>query len=1024
MSLQLYEHQALAINKTVENDFQSGLYCHATGTGKTVTALGIMEKYNEKYPKNNVIWFCEKKAALVTLKDFIKKRFPKIVEKFFLIEYVTDKSSDWCQKLKALTIWGRPLLIIINRAFLTSKTRYEELTVPISLIIHDESHSAGADETFQFLDTMRSKGAKLLAFSATPLKWHGKATSRITNLYPKIISLFHFREAVTKGIIVAPRVIWMNTTNKSFERFNVASWMPILNHLWPTLPYKKTVVWTGTIESCKLAAQSFKTHQTDYPNLKDLYATVDTSETDATNYNEFARIDNNAILFCAMKHREGSDIFHLDSCIFLDGVSDRTDISFIQSLGRVLRKDPEDKKTSGLIIDATATDFTYYYNYLNRYLLDTEQMAFKSGDLESGQIRGLHYYHYDIETSELNDNNGVHYQVDQTRLDFHRSRDEAAKDNLQTLKNSGRSELTNMFKREVPLHPVYQKRLQFELNLIETNGFVYYLLQVMEILELIGDIPKVIRGSCGSSLVCYLLGITNIDPVKYKIKFVRFLSNGRKTMPDIDMDFPYYLRDSVFQKIERHWPGRVARISNHLYFRDRSSLREALRMLGYRQLIKNDELPQLLNNLTDEERETLQQHIDGLEGTFRGYSLHCGGIVIFDQGIPPELLLRSRKGNQIHYDKRDIQKHNHFKIDILSNRGLAVLTTVLPHVPIESYRVTADIYRLFAGGNNIGLTFAESRTMCKALMAIRPKSVADVAFCLAIIRPAFSDGLKDSQVTDDKEVCIHGNRVQIEESKTQYRAPAFDDDIIELIRETLNCGDEEADRVRRAFSKNDGEEIDRFWSMQANNNSKDAKYDKLVDTLPKLRKYGFCKSHAISYAQLVVGLARAKLDHPKAFWLAALNHTQSNYRNWVYWREARRAGWRLTLCQKPYYAEGDQIMGRPLATSKTSVPKSPLQQLKTYGYWKAPYFIPGCYLYLSIDKTRARFCGIIATGRTISRGGRSMSFLTIGYEDGCYLDLVVSSVTYSKYWICEGEGPIKKDKTGFCYIEPSSLSFT
>ena len=137
----------------------------------------------------------------------------------------------------------------------------------------------------------------------------------------------------------------------------------------------------------------------------------------AIDYNEFAKRDSGAILFCAMKHREGSDIFHLDSCIFLDGVSDRTDISFIQSLGRVLRKDPEGKKTSGLIIDATATDFTYYYNYLNRYLLDTEQTAFKSGDLESGQIRGLHYYHYDIETSELDDNNGISYRVAQIRLD-------------------------------------------------------------------------------------------------------------------------------------------------------------------------------------------------------------------------------------------------------------------------------------------------------------------------------------------------------------------------------------------------------------------------------------------------------------------------------------------------------------------------------------------------------------------------------------------------------------------------------
>ena len=78
-------------------------------------------------------------------------------------------------------------------------------------------------------------------------------------------------------------------------------------------------------------------------------------------------------------------------------------------------------------------------------------------------------------------------------------------------------------------------------------------------------IPHVTRGSCGSSLVCYLLGISNVDPIKHDIKFERFLNIYRDKLPDIDLDFPHYLRDEVFLKLELKWPNQVARISNHVH---------------------------------------------------------------------------------------------------------------------------------------------------------------------------------------------------------------------------------------------------------------------------------------------------------------------------------------------------------------------------------------------------------------------------------------------------------------------------
>ena len=94
---------------------------------------------------------------------------------------------------------------------------------------------------------------------------------------------------------------------------------------------------------------------------------------------------------------------------------------------------------------------------------------------------------------------------------------------------------------------------------------------------MVKDIPHIIRGSAGSSLICYCLGITNIDPVKEDICFARFLNDKRETMPDVDMDFPYNMREEVFNRLHQKYPNMIARISNHLYYKEKSAMRQAIR---------------------------------------------------------------------------------------------------------------------------------------------------------------------------------------------------------------------------------------------------------------------------------------------------------------------------------------------------------------------------------------------------------------------------------------------------------------
>ncbi len=150
------------------------------------------------------------------------------------------------------------------------------------------------------------------------------------------------------------------------------------------------------------------------------------------------------------------------------------------------------------------------------------------------------------------------------------------------------------FIRKLPKDPQYKVRLKRELKLIKQRNFIETFIQVKTILELTKDIPHVIRGSAGSSLVCYMLGITDIDPILYNISLARFMHEERIDNPDIDIDFPYNKREEVFNRIYLHFgKHRVARISNHLYYKEKSAIREAVRRHGYRNNLVS---MQILNN--------------------------------------------------------------------------------------------------------------------------------------------------------------------------------------------------------------------------------------------------------------------------------------------------------------------------------------------------------------------------------------------------------------------------------------------
>ena len=136
--------------------------------------------------------------------------------------------------------------------------------------------------------------------------------------------------------------MWFNNKNNSLS---------IIKQEIEKLPYKKIIVWCGMIEECLTIAENWKTIFNDYDICMDFTNITDNKY---HNYEHFYNKKEKCILFCAVKHREGSDIPNIDCCIFTDLVSKRSERVFIQSMGRVLRKDAQNKKKYGLVIDINA----------------------------------------------------------------------------------------------------------------------------------------------------------------------------------------------------------------------------------------------------------------------------------------------------------------------------------------------------------------------------------------------------------------------------------------------------------------------------------------------------------------------------------------------------------------------------------------------------------------------------------------------------------------------------------------------
>ena len=512
--------------------------------------------------------------------------------------------------------------------------------------------------------------------------------------------------------------------------------------------------------------------------------------------------------------------------------------------------------------------------------------------------------------------------------------------------------LISRFKRPIPEDIEYKTRLAEEIELILKLRFTDYFLQICDIIDLTTDFTHMTRGSAGSSLVCYLLGITDVDPVKWRIPVARFLNPLRDDLPDVDIDFEHHRQLEVMNRIFKRWPGQTARLSNYVMYRERSAKREAAKRLGFTgTLPRNFRYEDL--NIDAREAQRIERKLIGKK---RAISKHCGGIVMFTRKLPRSLISHD---NQILLDKREIEDLEHLKVDILANRGLSQLLAIDPDRPLTDYPETDPATSaLLCRGDVLGVTQGESPAMRRLFRAIQPQSVQDCVFATALIRPVAMSGRQRASMFQDWS------------AEAVQDSIVFEDDAIEIISTIIGVDAYEADMYRRAFAKKNDEKILEFVERLGNNPQK----SQAMAALQELSGFGLCRAHAVNLGRLIWALAYQKAHRPEQFWRANLEHCAGSYRSWVYQTEAHRRG----IATKP-------------------------------GWWQHGF--PKNLGVQTRFLERVNFAGVIANGRCFrSRTGRWVTFLTLGSNYGEYFDVTIQRpFAYQDGDVVAGTGVIRHD---------------
>jgi len=479
--------------------------------------------------------------------------------------------------------------------------------------------------------------------------------------------------------------------------------------------------------------------------------------------------------------------------------------------------------------------------------------------------------------------------------------------------------LRNRYGNDLPEHIV--ERANHEIKVVEDMGFPEYFLVVSDLVRWAKDNDIRVgwgRGSAAGSILSYAFNITNLDPLRFGLMFERFLVEGRKSMPDIDLDFDDRYRDKVIDYARtKYGDDKVAHICTFNKTGARQSIRDAARALGH-DFATGDKVSKLVPTPVLGVSKSLHECMDvadfadlykkdpiskeiidtafGLEGLVRQTGMHAAGIVISRDSLV-EYLPIMQKGidNPVitQWDMGRVEQCGLLKIDFLGLRNLGVidqcvrlvkkhkgLDIVVDEIPLDDPATYAELCR----ANAIGVFQLESSGMRELMVQLQPQNIEDIMALISLYRPGPMGSGMDKLYIDRK----HGrSRVEYDHPKLEeVLGPSlgimlYQEDVLGVARELAGFSSGQADDLRKAIGKKQMDKISLFREKFVSGCVKTSQLNqdranKIYSDIEYFGGYGFNRAHAASYAMISYITAYLKTNFTAEYMAALLTSVAGN----------------------------------------------------------------------------------------------------------------------------------------------------
>jgi len=514
--------------------------------------------------------------------------------------------------------------------------------------------------------------------------------------------------------------------------------------------------------------------------------------------------------------------------------------------------------------------------------------------------------------------------------DFHENLDllpVPKKNALKTLKEMCEKSLAEMELKDEE----YKSRLEEELSVIKEKNFASYFLVVSDMVNWAKQNEILVgpgRGSAAGSLVCYLLGITEVDPIKFDLLFFRFINPERDDFPDIDTDFMDRRRGEVKDYLRKKFK-HVASISTYQYFKDKGVVRDVARAF----LVPLGEVNKALKGVeTFEEYESsptteefrkkypeVTKYASMLRGKIRGNGMHAAGVVVAKDDISKYVPIETRKDpnesvsgriSVVAYDMDQTADLGLIKLDVLGLKTLSVIDDTLKtieHIKKEKINLKkikfddSKVFEMLSNGFTKGVFQAEATPYTNLLIKMGVDNFEDLAASNALVRPGAMNTVGGSYIRRKKgeEIVTYAHPIMHEFTERTYGVIIYQEQVMQACVHLGGMSWSDADKVRKIIGKKkDAKEFDQYKDQFIAGASKhitpeDAQ--KLWHDFEAHAGYSFNRSHAIAYSMLSYYTAWLKCYYPLEFMFAILKNEKDKDARTDYLLEAKRLGIKVLL---------------------------------------------------------------------------------------------------------------------------------